>query len=54
MTGPGEIPVLRERPATIALVHRYVHGDALIKQCLATGAIIKKRVSGFLLKDPAH
>lgn len=42
-----------ERPATIALLHRFVHGDALIKHGLATGAVMKA-VAGFLLEDPAR
>ncbi|MDD1682622.1 MAG: HDIG domain-containing protein [Methanoregula sp.] len=42
-----------ERPATIALLRQYVHGDALLKHCLATGAIMKA-VGGFLSEDPAR
>jgi putative nucleotidyltransferase with HDIG domain len=42
-----------ERPATIALLHQYIHGDALVKHCLATGAIMKA-VAGFLSEDPAR
>jgi putative nucleotidyltransferase with HDIG domain len=42
-----------ERSASIALLHKYVHGDALIKHCLATGAIMKT-VAGFFSQDPAR
>jgi putative nucleotidyltransferase with HDIG domain len=42
-----------ERSASIALLHQYVHGDALIKHCLATGAIMKT-VAGFFSQDPAR
>jgi putative nucleotidyltransferase with HDIG domain len=40
-----------ERQATIALLRQYVHGDALIKHCLATGAVMKA-VAGFFSQDP--
>jgi putative nucleotidyltransferase with HDIG domain len=30
-----------ERQESIALLHQHVHGDGLIKHCLATGAIMK-------------
>jgi predicted hydrolase (HD superfamily) len=42
-----------ERPATIALLRQCVHRDALIKYCLATGAVMKA-VAVFLSEDPTH
>jgi uncharacterized protein len=50
--GCGGYHTLRERPATIALLHQYVHGETLIKHCIATGAIIRA-VAGYLSEDPA-
>jgi len=35
-----------ERSAAIVLLRQYVHGDALIKHCLATGAIMKAVAAG--------
>jgi putative nucleotidyltransferase with HDIG domain len=49
----GVYRTIMERPETIALLHQYVHGDALLKHCLATGAIMKA-VAGFLSEDPAR
>jgi putative nucleotidyltransferase with HDIG domain len=40
-----------DRQTAIALLHQYVHGDALIKHCLATGAIMKA-VAVFFSQDP--
>jgi len=51
--GTGVYRTIMERPATIALLQQYVHGDALLKHCLATGAIMKA-VAGFLSEDPAR
>jgi putative nucleotidyltransferase with HDIG domain len=42
-----------ERPAAITLLHQHVCGDALIKHCLATGAIMKA-VAGYFSQDPAR
>ena len=42
-----------ERPAAIALLHQHVYGDALIKHCLATGAVMKA-VAGFFSQDPVR
>jgi putative nucleotidyltransferase with HDIG domain len=42
-----------ERLETIALLHQYVHGEPLLKHCLATGAIMKA-VAGFLSEDSAR
>lgn len=42
-----------ERSAAIALLHQYVRGDALIKHCLATGAIMKS-VAGFFSEAPTR
>jgi putative nucleotidyltransferase with HDIG domain len=42
-----------ERQETIALLHQYVHGDGLIKHCLATGAIMKA-VAGFFSEPSLH
>ena len=44
---------IMERQATIALLRQYLHGDALIKHCLATGAIMRA-VAGFFSQDPAR
>lgn len=52
LIGSGANHTFMERPATIALLHQYVHGDALLKHCLATGAIMKA-VAGYLYKDSA-
>lgn len=41
-----------ERQEIIGLLRQYVHGDALIKHCLATGAIMKA-VAAHLSEDPA-
>jgi putative nucleotidyltransferase with HDIG domain len=51
--GTREYCTFMKRPATIALLHQYVHEDALIKHCLATGAIMKA-VARFLSEDPAR
>ena len=51
--GTGEYRTFMERESSIALLHQYVHGDALIKHCLATGAIMKA-VAGFFSQDPAR
>jgi putative nucleotidyltransferase with HDIG domain len=40
-----------ERSAAIALLRQHVHGDALVKHCLATGAIMKA-VAGPLSGNP--
>jgi len=53
LIGSGEYHTFMERQATIALLRRYVHGDALIKHCLATGAVMKA-VAGFFPQDPAR
>jgi putative nucleotidyltransferase with HDIG domain len=42
-----------ERTADIALLKQHVHGDALIKHCLATGTIMKA-VATFLREDTAR
>ena len=42
-----------ERPATIALLHQYVQGDAFVKHCLAMGAIMKA-VAGYFSEDPTR
>jgi putative nucleotidyltransferase with HDIG domain len=42
-----------ERPESVALLCQYVHGDGLIKHCLATGAIMKA-AAGFFSEDPAR
>ena len=42
-----------QRSAAIALLRQHVHGDALVKHCLATGAIMKA-VAGPLGGDPAR
>lgn len=44
---------IMERPESIALLRRYVHGEGLIKHCLATGAIMKA-AAGFFSEDPAR
>ena len=44
---------IMERPAAITLLHQHVYGDALIKHCLATGAIMRA-VAGFFSQDPAR
>ncbi|HSQ94092.1 MAG TPA: HDIG domain-containing protein [Methanoregula sp.] len=45
--------IFMERSAAIALLHRYVHGEALVRHCLATGAIMKS-VAGVLSEDSAR
>lgn len=42
-----------QRSAAIALLRQHVHGDALVKHCLATGAVMKA-VAGPLGGDPAR
>ncbi|MFA5267530.1 MAG: HD domain-containing protein [Methanoregula sp.] len=42
-----------ERPESIALLRQFVHGDGLIKHCLATGAIMKA-AAGFFSEDPTR
>jgi hypothetical protein len=49
LMGTGEYRTFMERESPNALLHRYVHGDALIKHCFATGAI-RKAVAGFFRK----
>jgi predicted hydrolase (HD superfamily) len=51
--GTGKYCNCMDRPETIALLNQYVHGDALIKHCLATGAIMKA-VAGFFSKNAAR
>lgn len=41
-----------QRSAAIALLRQYVHGDTLVRYCLATGSIMKA-VAGPLGGDPA-
>lgn len=45
--------IFMERTAAIALLMQHVHGDALRKHCLATGAIMRA-VAGPLSGDPAR
>lgn len=45
--------IFMERSAAIALLLQHVHGDALCKHCLATGAIMRA-VAGPLSGDPAR
>ena len=51
--GTCEYRTIMERPESIALLRQYVHGDGLIKHCLATGAIMKT-VAGFFSEDQAR
>jgi len=53
LIGTGINYTIMERQATIALLRQYVHGDALIRHCLATGAIMRA-VAGFFSQDPAR
>jgi putative nucleotidyltransferase with HDIG domain len=49
--GNGDHRTCMDRQTAIALMRQYVHGDALIKHCLATGAIMKA-VAVFFSQDP--
>jgi putative nucleotidyltransferase with HDIG domain len=51
--GTCEHRTIMERPASIALLSQFVHGDGLIKHCLATGAVMKA-AAGFFSEDPAR
>lgn len=42
-----------ERTGSVALLRQHVHGGALIRHCLATGAIMKS-VAGFFSQDPVR
>jgi predicted hydrolase (HD superfamily) len=53
LIGTVEYCTFMERPSTIALLHQYVQGDALVKHCLATGAIMKA-VAGYFSEDPTR
>jgi predicted hydrolase (HD superfamily) len=51
--GICEYRTIMERPESVALLRQYVHGDGLIKHCLATGAIMKA-AAGFFSEDPVR
>ncbi len=53
MIGSRAYDTIMERFADIALLRQYVHGDGLVKHCLATGAIMKA-VAGFFSENPAY
>jgi putative nucleotidyltransferase with HDIG domain len=51
--GTGTYYTCMERSGSVELLHLYVHGDNLIKHCLATGAIMKA-VAGFFKENPTR
>ncbi|MDD1684935.1 MAG: HDIG domain-containing protein [Methanoregula sp.] len=51
--GAGVYLTIMERPAAIALLRQYVHEDALVKHCLATGAVMKASAR-FFSEDPSR
>jgi putative nucleotidyltransferase with HDIG domain len=53
LIGTGINYTSMERPAAITLLHQHVCGDALIRHCLATGAIMRA-VAGYFSQDPAR
>ena len=51
LKAPAGAPFTMDRSAAIGLLKQHVHEDALVRHCLATGAIMKA-VAGPLLGDP--
>jgi putative nucleotidyltransferase with HDIG domain len=51
--GTGDYYTFMEREAAITLLRQYVHGEPLIKHCLATGAIMRA-AAGFFSEDAAR
>jgi putative nucleotidyltransferase with HDIG domain len=51
--GTGTYRTCMERSGSVKLLRLYVHGDNLIKHCLATGTIMKA-VAGFFKENPAR
>ena len=53
LMGACEHRTIMERQESVALLRQYVHGEGLVKHCLATGAIMKA-AAGFFSEDLAR